>query len=67
MFKKIFGIDQKKKESLMKEKPIDSGRIQYMGGIRHILDQNGVTYIFMKIGLKLKLIVYQFNIPRLLI
>ena len=32
MFKKIFGVDQKKKESLMKEKPIDSGRIQYMGG-----------------------------------
>jgi hypothetical protein len=32
MFEKIFGVDQKKKESMMKEKPIDSGRIQYMGG-----------------------------------
>jgi hypothetical protein len=32
MLEKIFGVDQKKKESLMKEKPIDSARIQYMGG-----------------------------------
>jgi hypothetical protein len=32
MLEKIFGVDQKKKESLMKEKPIDSARIQNMGG-----------------------------------
>jgi hypothetical protein len=32
VFDKIFGVDQKKVEDAMKEKPIDSGPIRYMGG-----------------------------------
>ena len=30
MFGKLFGIDRKKRDSLMKEKPIDSRRVQYL-------------------------------------
>jgi hypothetical protein len=29
---KVLGIDQKKVKNAMKEKPMDSGPIQYMGG-----------------------------------
>jgi hypothetical protein len=32
IFEKVFGVDKKKAESMMKEPPIESGEIQYMGG-----------------------------------
>jgi len=32
IFEKVFGIDRKQAESMMKEPPIESGEIQYMGG-----------------------------------
>lgn len=32
LFEKVFGTDRRKRDSMMKEKPIDSGTVQYMGG-----------------------------------
>ena len=32
IFEKVFGIDRKQAESMMKEPPIESGQVQYMGG-----------------------------------
>jgi hypothetical protein len=32
LFEKVFGIDRKKAESMMKEPPLESGEIEYMGG-----------------------------------
>jgi len=31
-FEKVFGVDRKKRDSVMKEKPLDSGPVEYLGG-----------------------------------
>jgi hypothetical protein len=32
IFEKVFGSDRKKRDSMMKEKPLDSGAVHYIGG-----------------------------------